>query len=297
MPEVVVVGEMLVDLVLAPGTDVPLGAHLGGGPFTAARALGRLGVDVAFAGAISSDRFGCRGLAALTADGVRLDRVLRTDAPTTLAVAALDPAGAATYTFYTHGTSAPGLTEVDLRGTRAVHVGTLGLVLEPIGTTVEAAVAALPDDVTVLLDPNCRPSIITDPAPYRQRLTRLAARADVLKVSTEDLDWLAPGLDPMQAAGSLATRAGALVLVTAGADGVSLVQGDEVRHVPAAAVVVVDTVGAGDTFGAGFLAHRLQHPDADPIDAVRYGVLAAGIACSRPGADPPTADEVAAARL
>lgn len=294
MSDVVVAGEALVDLVLAPVTDQPLGAHLGGGPFNAARALGRLGVDVAFVGALSTDRFGRRAVAALTQDGVSLDRVQGTALPTTMAVAALDETGAATYTFYTQGTSAPGVVEVDLTDTAAVHVGTLGLVLEPIGTTLEQAVLALPDDVLVMLDPNCRPSVIWDAAGFRARIKRLAARADVLKVSTDDLDWLSPGVDPVEAGRALATRAGALVLVTAGEHGVTLVTADRVDHVPAARVQVVDTVGAGDTFGAGFLAHTLAHPDADPLEAVRYGVLAAGIACSRPGADPPTAAEVAA---
>ena len=184
---IVVAGEALVDLLVRP--DGAIAAVPGGGPYNAARAIGRLGIPVAWTGGLSSDRFGRDLEAGLLADGVALDLVQRTDLPTTLALAELDASGSAAYRFYTDGTAAPAVSSGPLAGglppgTRALHVGTLGLVLEPIATTLTGLVAALPDDVLLFVDPNCRPTIVRDAAAFRARMTRILARADVVKVST-----------------------------------------------------------------------------------------------------------------
>ena len=130
-PSIVVGGEALVDLVAGGGGE--LDAHLGGGPFNCARTLGRLEQPVAYLGRISGDRFGRQLRAQLEEDAVSLDCVVDTDDPTTLALAELDDEGAATYRFYSEGTSVPGLTPEAALGVlpervEMVHVGTLGLV-------------------------------------------------------------------------------------------------------------------------------------------------------------------------
>ena len=86
----------------------------------------------------------------------------------------------------------------------AVHVGALGLVMEPIGSAVERLLLAdVPPDALVMLDPNCRPGAIADRAAYLGRIGRIAARADVVKASVEDLAYLYPGSPPAEAAESL----------------------------------------------------------------------------------------------
>src|SRR4051794_19034956 len=105
---IVVGGEALIDLV--PHAAGELRAHAGGGPYNTARTLGRLGQDVHYLGCLSDDGFGARLKAQLEADGVKLDTAVDTSLPTTLALAELDERGAATYRFYTEGTSAPALT-------------------------------------------------------------------------------------------------------------------------------------------------------------------------------------------
>ena len=133
----------------------------------------------------------------LAADGVRLDAVVRTDEPTTLALAELDETGSAKYRFYERATSAPGLTpEMALASlppaVGILHVGTLGLTLEPTGTALEAVVEELSGQALVMVDPNIRPWVIGDADSYRRRLRRVLARSDVVKVSEEDLAWLEP---------------------------------------------------------------------------------------------------------
>src|SRR5438034_10116582 len=133
---IVVGGEALFDLVLQDGSE-EIRAHPGGGPFNTARTIGRLQQPVAFLGRLSTDRFGTIHERMLAEDGVRLDAIVRTDEPTTLALAEVDESGSARYRFYERSTAAPGLTpeaalEALPRAVAILHVGTLGLALEPI---------------------------------------------------------------------------------------------------------------------------------------------------------------------
>ena len=298
-----VAGEALVDLVAADGEV--LRAHPGGGPFNTARTLGRLRVPVAYLGRLSTDRFGAEHERLLAEDGVRLDAVVRTDDPTTLAIAEPDGRGGTAYRFYATGTAAPGLTERDALAAlperpAAVHLGTLGLVFEPAASALEAVAHAVPEDVLVMLDPNIRPAVAEAAAGYRERLARLLARADVVKVSAEDLAWLDPGRAPEDAARSLLDHGPQVVLLTRGGDGALALTPGGAADVPATPVEVVDTIGAGDAFGGGFLAwwrrHDLGRADlADPAaveEATRFAVLVAARTVARAGASPPRLSEV-----
>ena len=295
---VVVTGEALVDLVLA--RDGSLTGHPGGGPYNVARTIGRLDQPVAYLGRVSSDGFGSRLRSQLEADGVGMEAVVATDAPTTLALAELDHAGVARYHFYEVGTSAPGLTLEEAtaalpRQIGTFYLGTLGLVFEPMATTLEALVARMDEDTLVALDPNCRPTTIDDPAAYRGRLARLLQRTDVIKASEEDLAWLEPGAQPVAAARRLLVSDHAVALVTLGEDGARVVTSSDVIEVHAPRVDVVDTIGAGDAFMGSFLArwqgrgygrHDLRRLDA-VTEAAEFACRVAALSGSRAGADPP----------
>jgi fructokinase len=300
---IVVAGESLIDLIVDAVGRVE--AIPGGGPYNVARTLGRLGQPVAFLGRLSSDRFGSILRNGLAVEGVDLELAPATDAPTLLAVAELDAAGGATYRFYVEGTAAPGLEPADVpaglpRTTTAFHVGTLGLVFEPIATTIEGLVAAAPPEVLVMADPNCRPTAIRDPGAYRARLDRILGRVDVLKVSVEDLAWLDPGSEPLAAARGLLDRGPAAVLITDGSRPVRLLSGGGVTDLAVPAVRVVDTVGAGDAFGAGFLAawsvagggRTDLADDSALLSATRFAIEVGARTTTRAGAEPPTLAEL-----
>jgi fructokinase len=300
---VVVTGEALIDLVLA--RDGSLDGHPGGGPYNVARTIGRLEQPVVYLGRLSTDAFGRRLRQGLEAEGVSLDGVVPTDAPTTLALAELDERGAAQYHFYEAGTSAPGLSAEAAAAAlpervRTFYLGTLGLVFEPMASTLEALVARMPADTLVALDPNCRPTTIDDPAGYRGRLARLLARTDVVKASEDDLVWIHPGTDPVTAARALLAQEHAVALVTLGAEGALVVTAEQVVEVRAPKVEVVDTIGAGDAFMGAFLAHwRARGFGRDELHRLdeleRAATLAcrvAAITCTRAGADPPRLAEV-----
>ena len=158
---IVVAGEALIDRIVR--ADGSVQDRPGGAPFNTARTIARLGVPVAFLGALSTDPSGVVLRAALDSDGVDLSRVVLTDAPTTLAIARLDATGIATYEFETAGTSAAQLAADGIQSAlaarpRAFYLGSLGLVIEPLATNLDEAMAGVARDTFVMVDPNCRPS-------------------------------------------------------------------------------------------------------------------------------------------
>ena len=288
----------MVDLVIDPQGNVA--AKLGGGPFNAARAAARLGSEVSFLGSLSRDRFGRSLHDQLVADGVSDAMVSFTELPTTLAAAELDEGGSATYRFYLTDTSAPLVMHAELpAGTTVFHVGTLGMVLEPMASTMERLVDTAADDVLVLLDPNCRPRVTPDRNGYLARLDRMVARADVVKVSTDDLDFISPD-DHAGGIARLLEGGATVVLHTDGADSVKIHTASGVQRVPVPRVEVADTIGAGDSFGGAFAAWwdqaglgRADLGDADALfAATAASVVVAAVNVTRVGADPPRRAEL-----
>ncbi|MCW3002786.1 MAG: carbohydrate kinase, partial [Conexibacter sp.] len=155
-------------------------------------------------------------------------------------------------------------------------------------------------DALVFVDPNCRPWAIADPAAYRARLARVLAHGDVVKVSEDDLAFLDPERPAEEAARGLLDLGPAVALLTRGARGVLVLTGAGSFSVPAAQADVVDTIGAGDAFGGGFLAwwrarnlRAADLADADRVlEATAFGAIIAARTCERPGALPPLLEEL-----
>ena len=213
---ILVGGEALYDLVAGAGGS--LDGHAGGGPFNVARTIGRLRRPVAFLGRLSTDRLGATHARMLAEDRVGLECVMRSPDPTTLALAGLDDDGVASYGFYTAGTAAAGLTPEDALAAlpervTALHVGTLGLVLEPLARAMEAVVERLAGSTMVMVDPNCRPRAIDDPPAVRARLERVLGRSHLVKVSEEDVAWLRPDVPALTAARALLDHGPTAVLL------------------------------------------------------------------------------------
>ena len=286
---ITVYGEALVDLVPAgAGPLAPLTPALGGGPFNVARALGRLGAEVAFQSRLSDDAFGTALRNSLAADGVDLSHCLTGKEPTTLSVASLDTDGAATYTFYVDGTADRLAEPVPVSGGYAV-LGTLSLALEPASLRyAEAARQSADAGAVVCLDPNIRPAFASEK--HRLFLRGLLESVTVLKLSDEEVEFLGDTSDVP------------VVVTTLGGDGIRVRAPFGSVEVQAPAVEVADTIGAGDTIMAA-LVHQFDARGLDRCalldlgaeewrEILDFATRAAAITVSRTGADTPYLHEL-----
>ncbi|MEV0198472.1 carbohydrate kinase [Nonomuraea sp. NPDC050691] len=288
----------------ATSGELTLRVHAGGGPANTAVALARLGTPARFLGRLSGDVFGRLFRDRLASSGVDLSACVEAAEPSTLAVAALDERGQAAYGFHAEGAAdwawtAAELDSRDLSGAACLHTGSLALVREPGRDAVEAFAAAAAERATVSIDPNVRPSLAPRVA---YDVARWCAFADILKLSEDDLAFLAPD-EPVEHVCDVWHAAGApLVIVTRGGAGALVSLNGARAEVAAPRVTVVDTVGAGDAFTAGLL-HRLDRRGLlggrldgldleTAVDAAAFAARVAALTCAVPGADPPWARDL-----
>jgi fructokinase len=301
---IVVGGEALIDLVDDHGLLSPVP---GGGPFNTAIALGRLGIPVAYLGTLSRDEYGGLLARLLAEAGVDMSLVRWSDAPTPLAVVHRRDDGENTYTFYLTGTS---LTDLPPEAVPAlpehvwaIHVGTLGLAVDPPAAAYEALLDREARRRTIVLDPNVRPAVFGDQVSYRARFERLTTLADVVKLSDDDAAWIYPELELAAVIERVLGLGPQLVAITMGTLGAVAASREGQARVPAVPVTVVDTVGAGDIFGAALLAALVERDAFEPRatrplddllleEAVEYAVTASAITCTRRGAVPPSRAEI-----
>ncbi len=302
-------GEALIDMLPRTSTlgEASFAPYAGGAVFNTAMALGRLGAPSGFFSGVSNDMLGEILAETLTASKVDTSLCARSDRPTTVAFVKLVN-GQATYAFYDEGTAGRMLALSDLPvlgdEVEAVFVGGISLVNDPAASTYEALQAQEAASRVTMIDPNIRPGFIAGKeAEYRARIERMVARADIVKLSDEDLHWLEGTGDLLALARGILAKGPAVVFITEGAAGARAVTATQDRFVAAQKVVVVDTVGAGDTFNAGVLAALHQAgalskvrvaalSDAELDAALSLGTRAAAVTVSRAGANPPWANEL-----
>jgi len=305
-------GDALFDVFATPGgstSSIALDARVGGSPLNVAVALSRLGQSTAFLSKVSTDHFGRKLVAYLESERIDVDLLVRTQAPTTLAIVALDDKGVPAYSFYTSGTADRSLEVSELPGrlpdaVRVVHIGSYSTALEPTAASLEALVTRERPRRFVSYDPNIRPSIVPDPELWRRRVAALTAQSHLVKASVEDIQFLYPGAPVESVLKDWLARGAGIAVATMGEVGAMAVtrQGVTAR-VSARSIKVIDTVGAGDTFQAALLTwlaeHGLLSPDglatlsADDLNALlTFAARAAAITCSRRGADMPRRSEL-----
>ncbi|WP_299295048.1 carbohydrate kinase [uncultured Tateyamaria sp.] len=298
-------GEALIDMI--PNADGAYVPHVGGAVLNTAVALGRLDVPTGLVTGLSSDPFGHMIDAHLTTSHVDTSHAVRSNRNTTLAFVHLD-GGNATYSFYDTETATSAIAPADLptvpAGTEAVFFGGISLCNLPVADSLTNMALGVPASTLVMADPNIRPGFATDQAAYRARLERLIGRADIVKLSDDDISWLIPEGDLAAKSEALLAMGPKMLLLTEGSAGATaLVKGGATVRVPAKRVEVVDTVGAGDTFNAGCLAALRNagalSPAAIPTlseavltDMLNLAARAAAVTVSRAGANPPWANEL-----
>lgn len=306
MTRFVVCGETLIDLVRskepAQGSfSTSWLALSAGGPMNSAVALGKLGADSHFLGRISTDAFGAQLRGHISGAGVELDLATESSQATSIAVVSLDANGVASYTFHFADTANFGWQADDLPTLESddwLHIASLACVVSP-GSEVLLDWARQ-TKAGISYDINVRPTVITDPDRYWERvkpwLRVVGQHGGIVKASDEDVAFLikagAPSDDPADIAERWVENYGlGMAVLTLGAGGgLAIEPGGARTSIEGFPTEVVDTVGAGDTFMAGFLDGYVNRQD--PVEAaLTRGAAAASIVCSRQGAQPPTTAE------
>lgn len=296
-----VVGEALVDVVHR--ADGSVTEFAGGSAANVAVALSRLERPIRFATAFADDPYGAMLRAHLDRAGVRLASDPAAISRTSSARATIGQDGSASYVFDIDWQ----LNPVELETPPlAVHTCSLGAVLRPGCDDVVALLDRHRTTATITYDINARPSITGTGAEVVAQVERVAALADVVRASDEDLEALYPDRSLAESAHALRALGPAAVVVTRGGEGALWVADAGQGEVASATVTVADTIGAGDTFGAALIdglwsrgllgagsRERLRRLPASEWEGVlAYAARAAAVTVSRPGADPPYRHEL-----
>ena len=314
---IVVIGEALIDLISKESGSYQ--AVVGGANANVALALAVRGEKQAFLGRISSDGFGQQIRNHLSSNGVNLDYSIAVQEQTTLAVATIDQAGVASYSFYIKETADWGWTKDELPtleklmglGVNAIQYGCLTMAIGPGNKVIEKWLSEIYESnlITLSHDLNIRPALGFERAVERARVENLNQISHIIKASDADIEWLydlPAGSNLDQIASEWSVRK--LVIITRGGDGVSLYTDGKRTDVPGFSIQLSDTVGAGDTFIATFLAElnaagalgensvekigKLENEKL--VEFARAANAAAAIVCERAGCQPPTKAEILA---
>jgi fructokinase len=297
-----VCGEVLIDLIPdAPGSSNRI-PHVGGGPANTAKSLARLGHDVHFIDGISSDEYGQMSRQELLNDDVKLNLALDSQKPTCLAIVSLDSSGAASYEFKIEGTATfdfadSWLPDPSRHKPNVLHIGTLVTVIQPGADVLYEWAMKVAEFAPIVFDPNVRSVVMNNRDEYVAAVERWVALSSVVKVSDDDMAWLYPEQSYRDVASRWIKDGVALVVVTEGSKGMVGITADGVVEAAGVKVDVVDTVGAGDTVGAIVVEAMVEQGilalTGENLKKVLHrAAVAAGITCSRKGAQPPYKHEL-----
>ena len=298
---VLVVGESLVDIVQTQSGNPH--EYAGGSAANVAVALARLDRPTRLATSFAADHYGEMIAAHLERAGVALACDPGAVDRTSTALATLGSGGAASYTFDIDWRLLPVAAD---ENPLVAHTCSLGAVLAPGADDVLALLRRLRDRATVTYDVNARPAVTGAGPDVVERVARMVAVADLVKASDEDLETLYPDREHADAAAALLGLGPAAVVVTRGGAGALWVDREGIVRIESRPVVVADTIGAGDTFGAGLIdalwergrlgaegrADLAALPRAEVTEVLEHAARAAAITVSRPGADPPYRHEL-----
>lgn len=307
----VCLGEALIDFV---PTEAGLGLAgtpqfqkaAGGAPANVAAGLAKLRIPTAFMGMVGDDGFGAFLIDTLSAAGVDVGSVKRTrETPTTIAFVSLDAHGEREFMFYrTPGADTllgpEDIDEALIRQARVLHFGSLGLVVEPSrAATLHAVSIAGENGNLVSYDANLRLPLWPSEKAARAGLILGLERANIVKLSAEELQFLTGSDDLSRGVSQLWHDRLKLVVVTLGGRGSFFATADTQGRVSSFKVPTVDTTGAGDGFMAGLLAAALEDPgalqDSDRLSGMcRFANAVGALATTARGAIPamPTRREV-----
>jgi fructokinase len=306
---IICAGESLIDMVSFRG-EAEYTPHVGGSNFNSSIALGRLGADTYYFGAVSNDSYGELIESKLRHSKVKEDFVIKTNRPTTLAYADVID-GIAEYTFVDEHSAGRLLDSSSLKPfldgvkkAKALLVGGISLQAEPCGSSWQSFIEEVAGHLPIYFDANVRPDFIENKQAYLARFIELTHKVDILKISDEDYRYLFGAQDINEVSKSWLDNGIKLVILTLGSEGSKVINGNGNKvFAESLKVDVVDTIAAGDTFNAGFLLNLDEQDllDRDSLNTINNDQLTkalsfankvASITVTRKGANPPWHEEL-----
>ncbi len=287
-PSVISIGEALWDVFCHPNGN--RNCRLGGAPANFACHVARHGISACTVSAIGQDAAGDELAAALAAAGVPCV-LQRVDYPTGVVEVVLREAGEPCYSILPDAAWDHIATSADLLAmasrARAVCFGSLAQRSAESRASIAAILRVVPLDCLRIFDVNLRCGFYT-----REIIRDSLSMADVLKLNEEEVEVLGRmegfcGQPQLEQARRLVLRYGlSMLILTCGHIGSYVLDetGQVLSYVPTPRVHVEDTVGAGDSFTATFIAGLLRGFSV-PLAQVTSVKLAAFV-CSQPGAMP-----------
>lgn len=291
--DVVVVGEALVDIVVSSGGSVE---HPGGSPANVAYGLGRLGAATALLTSIGDDPRGAAIEQHLRSAGVELLPGSKGPGRTATATATLASDGSAHYDFDIRW-DLPRIAPATLP--KVLHTGSIATFLAPGAAAIRDLLEQSHERCLVTYDPNIRPALLGSHFEAKTIFEQLVPFTEVVKLSDEDALWLYPRLSLEDISQHILDLGAGLVAVTMGAKGSLLTTAGAQVAVPPVTAEVADTIGAGDSYMSALICGLLMRGADGLAPSVleslgRMASRAAAITVSRPGANPPTAEELQA---
>jgi fructokinase len=306
---IICAGESLIDMVSFRG-EPEYTPHVGGSNFNSSIALGRLGSNSYYFGAISNDSYGELIEDCLRGSNVKEDFIIKTNRPTTLAYADVVD-GIAEYTFVDEHSAGRMLDQTSLKPfvkrvikAKSLLVGGISLQAEPCGSSWQWFIEQVSGHLPIYLDVNIRPDFIENKRSYFDRFVRLTSKVDIVKISEDDYRYLYGAQDLNKVSKDWLKNGVKLVIFTLGAEGSKVIydNGKEV-FAKSKKVDVVDTIAAGDTFNAGFLLSLDEQGllDRESLDiisdtqlekALTFANKVASFTVTKKGANPPWLDEI-----
>ncbi len=289
--DVLVVGEALVDIVVSPLGTVE---HPGGSPANVAYGLGRLGADTALLTSIGDDHYAAAIEKHLRSAGVNLLPGSRGRGRTATATAILASDGSAQYDFDIRW-DLPRIAPATLP--KVLHTGSIATFLAPGAAVVRELLEQSHQRCVVTYDPNIRPALLGSQFEAKTIFEELVPFTEVVKLSDEDALWLYPRLSLEDISTRILALGAGLVAITMGAEGSLLTTGGTRIVVPSVKSAVVDTIGAGDSYMSALIYGLLMRGAGGLAPSVleslgRMASKAAAITVRRPGAHPPTSEEL-----
>jgi len=301
MYDVVAMGELLIDFtcVSKDGEGYPtMAAHPGGAPANFLAALAKFGTSAALLGKVGNDAFGKLLVGTLEQASIGTSGIIMTDDVfTTLAFVTLDETGNREFSFSRKPGADTCLRYDELNmelidEAKVFHFGTLSLTDEPARTTTYKAVEyAKAAGKLITYDPNLRKPLWKDLEEAKKQLIWGMTKADVVKISDEEVEFLW-GLGVEEGADYILKNFDVkLVFVTCGADGCYFKNAVASGKVPSlSGIKVVDTTGAGDIFGGSAVYKLLQTGKAPETlnedelrEVVTFACTSAGLSTTKPG--------------